>query len=204
MSMMVFPVSLTPEEQKRMAARYHFRQTDLSEIEALYGEVLPLIQVQVCYLFQDQTMLCAVTLGEGFDRLQEAYSQRQAVWEAYLLECIGSMLLEKAYEQITDVVLRETGQFLYRLDFPGSDLPFSKMQEILQNLAKEEENIPVSCNEYCILLPKKSVVFSGRLGKERVDGCICTNCPRKSCEGRQTDRKEKDAFHAGETGKEQA
>ncbi len=202
MSQVFFLVSLTREERNRMAKRYHFRKTDLSRIEVLYEEALPLVQVQVCYMFQSQTVLCAVTLGEGFDRLQERYSQAQAVSDTYILECIGSMLLEKAYEQIAAEVLRETGQFLCRMEFPGSDLPLAKMQEILQNLAKEEGILPVSCNEYFMLLPKKSVVFLGRLGKERAAGCICTNCPRKNCESRQADRKEKDAFRMPERGKE--
>ena len=130
-------------------------------------------------------MQCAVTLGERIDALQELYTQAGALTEAYMLECLGCALLDKACDQLENMIYQETGLYMQEYDFPGSEIPIQKMQEILQNLSEAIEDFPISCNEQFVMQPKKSVTFRGGLGLTRRTRSLCASCTNKDCESRQ-------------------
>lgn len=181
----VLSLCLTEDEQRELAERYHFDQAGLARMTILYQAVLPLLRPQTCFTIREQKVFCVVTLGAGIDQIQEKCSREGALLDAYILDCIGSFLLEKAYQQINMLVFKESGLFLQDLSFPGSDLPITKMQEILQNLTNKLEKLPISCNMACVLTPKKSVVFMAGLGEKRQDCGICAMCSRVDCENRR-------------------
>lgn len=234
MKKVTLQVTLTQKELIEMADRYHFDREALPQIEALYRAVLPLLRISAVYRllsFADAcacagdtgmvfghspfaaVCACAVTLGEGIDRLQELYSGAGAVWEDYILECLGNTLLEKTYERLGVMIWQETGLYLNGYRFPGSDMPIEKEKDILQKLKKvteapgpkettevsekvTEEDFPVTCSEVYTLRPKKSVVFLGILG-EKKSGCgICDSCGRAECEYRKEMEARKDTGKA--------
>lgn len=200
MKRVALSVSLTKEERKMLAVRHHFSLPELTRIEALYEAALPLIQAQVCFAVAAETdleggrtparpesgtpVMCAVTLGGKIDALQELYGSVGALQDDYILECLGSGLLEKAYEQLDGLIWQETGLFLNSYEFPGADMPLERMRDMLEKLSAGEADFPVSCNEVCLLQPKKSVVFMGRLGEKRTACGVCQSCPKKDCENR--------------------
>ena len=128
--------------------------------------------------------LCAVTLGSGIDDMQALYGGAEAVMDDYILECLGSTLLEKAYEELAGVLRRETGMFLNRYLFPGSQTELSQIAEIVGRLSAGGERIPVSYSTEFVLTPKKSVVFIGILEAEKAGCGICADCPKMDCENR--------------------
>lgn len=133
----------------------------------------------------ERAALCAVTLGNGIDDMQALYGGAEAVMDDYILECLGSALLEKAYEELAGVLRRETGLFINHYLFPGSQTELSQVAEIVGRLSAGGERIPVSYNTEFVLTPKKSVIFIGIL-EEKKAGCgICTDCPKTDCENRK-------------------
>jgi len=193
-------VSLTGGELKELVRRCHFDMAALPQIGALHGALFPLLHTEGIYDIsagaldgyvggispsEKERCLCVVTLGNDFDRLQELYGEAGAVWEEYILECLGNSLLEKAYGQLGRRIWQDTGLFLNAYYFPGSDMPIGAVKDILRELSAGEEDFPVSCNEAYTLRPGKSVVFIGGLG-EKKDGCgICDNCRNEDCEYRR-------------------
>ena len=181
-------LSLTEKEFCELAGRYHFDQAGLARIRILHEAILPLLCPQACYTIKEREVFCAVTLGEGIDRMQESCSLADELLDVYILDSIGASLLEKAYEQLHIRLFEETGLYLQYFAFPGSELPMTKMQEILQNLTGQLEKLPISCNPACMLTPKKSVVFMAELGEKRQDHGICfccAMCSRSTCKNRR-------------------
>lgn len=133
----------------------------------------------------EKAALCAVTLGSGIDDMQALYGGAEAVMDDYILECLGSALLEKAYEELAGVLRRETGMFLNRYLFPGSQTELSQVAEIVGRLSAGGERIPVSYNTEFVLTPKKSVVFIGILEAKKAGCGICADCPKTDCENRK-------------------
>ncbi len=211
MKKQTFQIALTPKELNEMAGRYHFDGEALPQIEALYRTVLPLLRTEAVYrLLQNGKLAslhmpftdvcaCAVTLGAGIDRLQELYSEVGAVWENYILECIGNTLLEKAYEKLSALIWQETGLYLNEYRFPGSEMPIETVKEILQELSEGKAS-SIVYNEVYTLQPKKSVVFLGILGERKRECSVCNGCGRMECECRKRSvhKKDEEAFRKSE------
>lgn len=184
-------VSLTEEEREEMAVRCHFDRAELPKISAFYEAVLPLVRAQACFCMAaperagEKAALCAVSLGQKFDALQELYSSVEAVSEAYILECIGNMLLEKACERLADILGRETGLFPETCRFPGSHMPIEEMGDMIKELSAGEKDFFITCSESYCLQPKKSVIYLGILGKCKTERHMCEDCPKKDCENRR-------------------
>ena len=179
---------MTENDRRWFAGRHHFGMEEMPRIDAMYLAILPLLRAQGCYGIQEGIVQCAVTLGERLDALQELYTQAGALTEAYMLECLGCALLDKACDQLENMIYQETGLYMQEYDFPGSEIPIEKMQEILQNLTGQLEKLPISCNPACMLTPKKSVVFMAELGEKRQDHGICfccAMCSRSTCKNRR-------------------
>jgi len=181
------PVHLTACEQREMAGRYHFGEEALPQIDALYGALLPLVQARAYYdvTWDGKKVFCAVTLGENIDAMQALYGSVEAVLEEYVLDCLGNALLEQAYGLLGEALCRETGLYLNRYEFPGSQLPIERVGEIVRILSAGIDNFPISYNEAYVLLPKKSAVFVGVLEKRKTEISMCQSCPNIHCEGRK-------------------
>jgi hypothetical protein len=176
---------MTENDRRWFAGRHHFGMEEMPRIDAMYLAILPLLRAQGCYGIQEGIVQCAVTLGERIDALQELYTQAGALTEAYMLECLGCALLDKACDQLENMIYQETGLYMQEYDFPGSEIPIEKMQEILQKLSEAIEDFPISCNEQFVMQPKKSVTFRGGLGLTRRTRSLCASCTNKDCESRQ-------------------
>lgn len=176
---------MTENDRRWFAGRHHFGMEEMPRIDAMYLAILPLLRAQGCFGMQEGIVQCAVTLGDRIDALQELYTQAGALTEVYMLECLGCALLDKACDQLENVIYQETGLYMQEYDFPGSEIPIEKMQEILQNLSEAIEDFPISCNEHFVMQPKKSVTFRGGLGLTRRTRSLCASCTNKDCESRQ-------------------
>lgn len=184
-------VELTKQDRIELAERYHFKESDLPEIDMLYDALYPLTDAEVCYRIWPElekgkrAAICVVTLGAGVDAMQEIYTQSEEMLQVYMLECLGSTMLEKAYKQVENILLLETGLHVSRYQFPGNETPVEQVQDILGEMSVRMEDMPVSCSEACVMSPKKSVVYIVGLEKEKADACICDTCQKKDCAHRQ-------------------
>lgn len=163
-----------------------------------------------CRYMEGQPAYCAVTLGAGIDRLQERCSSSGDVSGAYMLECLGSVLLQKAYHIVDELIHRSAGLFVQRYIFPGDgELPLSENAGILERIraagsgestgaddgssigmecsreADAADSPAVSCNGSYVLTPQKSVAFAAVLGADRKDRHLCAACPSVTCPNRK-------------------
>lgn len=234
-------IQLNREELLAAAADWHFGSEVFPEFQERYRALLPFLETQIDVAWEPeadraaadgretpvtdqsstgfrymegQPAYCAVTLGAGIDRLQERCSDSGDMSGAYMLECLGCVLLQKAYDIVDELLRENTGLYVQRYVFPGDgELPLSDNGRILRRIreagdAREagrssdsvrvgkstgEERNPnspaVFCNESYVLMPKKSVVFVAVLGADRTDRHLCDACPSLTCPNRKTGRK---------------
>ena len=209
-------IQLNREELLAAAADWHFGSEVFPEFQERYRALLPFLETQIDVAWEPEelTAYCAVTLGAGIDRLQERCSDSGDMSGAYMLECLGCVLLQKAYDIVDELLRENMGLYVQRYVFPGDgELPLSDNGRILRRIreagdAREagrssgsgrsgkstgEERNPyspaVSCNESYMLTPQKSVVFVAVLGADRTDRHLCDACPSLTCPNRKTGRK---------------
>lgn len=186
---------LTKEEREDMINRYHFQESDLSQIHALYQALHSLTDAEVYYRIWPEIQkgkraaLCVVTLGSGVDAMEEIYTDAEELLRVYILECLSNAMLEKTYQQIEDILFQETGLYVSKYQFPGTDVALEQVREILKEMSVKNEELPVTCNESCVMSPKKSVVFIVGLEEEKIDVCICDNCTKKDCAHRRESKR---------------
>lgn len=136
---------------------------------------------------EDKRLAVIVTLGSGFDMLQERYMQRGRLSEGYMLECIGMELLCNAYEQTAERIYGRTGMWISGFDFLGDREPLSRMTEIFQKIQPRE----IQYNQAYMLTPKKTVIFLTDLCEKRKESyChVCTDCGNMNCPNRKTEER---------------
>ena len=121
-----------------------------------------------------------ISLGEGIDRLQDAYSEKGELTSAYMVEILAGELLLIAYTAYNQYMERTTDCHVARYYFPGSEkeYPLTMISSILSRLST-----PVICNECYCMIPKQSVAFLALLTKDKSVRCpgICVGCGRKDC-----------------------
>ena len=230
-------MQLNREELLAAAENWHFDRGAFPEFQEMYRALLPLLKTQIdvawepdadrvatdgrktpvadqsgagCRYMAGQSAYCAVTLGAGIDRLQERCSHSGDVSGAYMLECLGSVLLQKAYDIVDELLRENTGLFVQRYVFPGDgELPLSENGRILERIrgagsgesagpdggssigmesireAGVADPPAVSCNGSYVLTPQKSVVFVAVLGADRKDRQLCDACPSVTCPNRK-------------------
>lgn len=209
-------IQLNREELLAAAEDWHFDRGAFPEFQERYRALLPFLETQIDVAWEPEelTAYCAVTLGAGIDRLQERCSDSGDMSGAYMLECLGCVLLQKAYDIVDELLRENTGLYVQRYVFPGDgELPMSENAGILERIREagnargagqssdsvragkstgEERtaDIPaVSCNASYVLTPQKSVVFIAVMGKDRKDRNLCDACPAVNCPNRKTGRK---------------
>ena len=205
-------IQLNREELLAAAENWHFDRGAFPEFQEMYRALLPLLktQIDVAWEPEELTAYCAITLGAGIDRLQEQCGEDGDVSDAYMLECLGSVLLQKAYDIVDELLRENTGLFVQRYVFPGDgELPLSENGRILERIrgagsgesagpdggssigmesireAGVADPPAVSCNGSYVLTPQKSVVFVAVLGADRKDRQLCEACPSVTCPNRK-------------------
>lgn len=192
---------LTETERRKMAERYQFQESDYPEIDTLYDALYALTEAEVCYRIWPgldkgkREAVCVVTLGSGVDAMQEIYTQAEELMNVYILDCLGSAMLEKAYRQVEDILLEETGLHVSSYHFPEDAVTLERIREIVKEMSIQFQDMPVSCNEACMMNPKKSVVYTVSLEEEKQETCICDSCTRKDCIHRRGKKRIIDYFH---------
>lgn len=121
-----------------------------------------------------------LTLGEGVDRLQDRYREKENMTAVYMAEVISNELLMKSYEAYDRMLAETTAYRVKAFHFPGSEkaYPLSDIGKILRMLGA-----PVQCLKSFCMVPKKSVVFYAELTKEKGDVCqtVCQTCEKRNC-----------------------
>lgn len=180
--------SFNRKDFQALIHKYHFEDRDFASLEALERALRPLLRAKAYYVFKKQDEVVAyedyaavfLTLGDGVDALQELYLRRECVSEAYMLECLASELLMKAYEECVEYLQKESGKWAVKIDFLGDSYPL----ELMQELYKEFPEIEITYNEQFVLSPKKSVVFLLPVSTEKTQknpSHICADCKNKVC-----------------------
>ena len=121
-----------------------------------------------------------LTLGEGVDRLQDRYRERENMTAAYMAEVISNEILMKSYEAYDRMLAETTDYRVKEFHFPGSEeaYPLSDIGKILDML-----DAPVQCLTSFCMVPRKSVVFYAELTREKGNACrsVCQTCEKRSC-----------------------
>lgn len=183
---------------KKVCEKYHYEEIHLRELQAVAGEMLPLMRREafweVCtpWIWNGEEKTdtvyegVAMTLGTALDCLQENYHNEGMLSKSYMLETLASELLLHGYSAYNRHVRDVSGWHVARYYFPGSEksLPLEMLPNILSRFS-----VQVSCNEAFCMLPKKSVVFLAELTQDEKVQCegICVGCRNMKCSNRMED-----------------
>lgn len=161
--------------------RYHFEETDRELLDATGRFLTEMITVEAGMIYQEEKVVCVVTLGSLFDRLSELVAESGHLLLAYSMECFGMELLSKAYEKMNELVYQETGRWMGEYHFLGQENP----GEIQQSLAAFP-NLAIAW-EKGMLYPLKSVIFTAEYKEKREQsGChSCEQCDNVTCSFRK-------------------
>ena len=178
-------IQLADAQYREICMRYHFREEDLDTVRRI-GSLTEQSAEPVFYydIFGEcgeagDTAAVIVTLGNGVDMLQDGYTERERLTDAYMVECIGMELLKEAYGQAAERIHVHTGRWISGFSFVGDAVPFPYMERIFDRLAPDA----VSFNQAYMLTPKKTVVFLTELCTERRNSyChVCADCSYLAC-----------------------
>ena len=193
---------LTGEEMEQALKRYHFPTEEREEFLDLQDKIREVLQAQgilltlpvklrqspVTYgrqmLQNRDTMLGAITLGEGYDELQQAYTKERQVGQAYRMETLGMEYLRRCYEWFNQAV------GLDGKGYPGAYHYLESAQEICRacDYLAEKQFTVLHCNAQGVLIPAKSVIFKTELHREKRESCAhsCEICRAVHCSFRQS------------------
>ena len=181
------------------ARKNGYGREDLPELSRIAGEVVRESGRKGSFtskLLQEEAegkrpvTVSVLTLGEGVDRLQDRYRERENMTAAYMAEVISNEILMKSYEAYDRMLAENTDYRVKEFHFPGSEeaYPLSDIGKILDML-----DAPVQCLKSFCMVPRKSVVFYAELTKEKGNACrsVCQTCEKRSClYRREENRKE--------------
>ena len=192
---------LTEEELQPIMERFHFPETERGEFLLLQGQIKEVLQCRgilltlpeeirqeaVPYgkmvLHRQDTVLGAITLGEGYDRLQKDYTEKQQLSQSYRMEMLGMEYLQKGYVLFNEAVHAEG------LGYPGEYHYLEEAQQILQacTYLKSKQFMAIDYNRYGVLTPSKSVIFKASLKQGTGQNCTntCANCTAIHCSFRR-------------------
>lgn len=183
-------VQLNEEDLRKLIHRYRFSESDFSRLSAIFQALEPIVQPRAYYVWKQKEdpvtyedyAIVFLSLGDGVDALQEVYLEREAVTEGYMIECLASELLSKAYKECVRLLQAERGKWAEKIDFLGDTYPL----ELIEGFYADFEGMPITFNAQYVLQPKKSVVFllpmhPTQEGKENAPCHICGNCKNTDC-----------------------
>ena len=191
MRTMDLEAGLDPEDIQGVIKRYGFARSDLPLLTALARVLRPLARCRAYYIWKrkeepvayEDFAVVFLSLGEGVDALQEVYLEREAVSEGYMIDCLASEWLAKAYGECVARLQSESGKQAVKIDFLGDTYPLSLMEKWYGEFA----GMPVTFNAQYVLRPKKSVAFllpmeAAQEGcREKAAAHICKNCGNENC-----------------------
>lgn len=171
------------------ARKNGYGREDLPELSRIAGEVVRESGRKGSFtskLLQEEAegkrpvTVSVLTLGEGVDRLQDRYRERENMTAAYMAEVISNEILMKSYEAYDRMLAETTDYRVKEFHFPGSEeaYPLSDIGKILDMLYA-----PVQCLTSFCMVPRKSVVFYAELTREKGNVCrsVCQTCEKRSC-----------------------
>lgn len=169
--------------------RYHFKKSEKKDILMLYRQLAPRVHASFHHVIDDKTIYVVVTLGDAFDSFQESFLQKGEIEKGFIIDCLGTELLARAYEEVDKKIYEKTGLYVGNYIFAGSDkMPLEELAVVMKKLGQKI----VKCNEAFVLVPKKSVVFAAHLHKRRTnkhsdcENCSAVKCPMRKGEAKAT------------------
>lgn len=176
--------------------KFHYGEEQFAALKAVAEEMLPIMRREAFWEKaavsgdegdRDDSGVAyeevAMSLGQGIDDLQDAYSRKGMLLESYMLETLASELLMQGYSAYNRLVGAEGTWHVARYHFPGSEaaFPLEMLPEMLRKLSGR-----VRCNSCFYMEPKKSVAFVAELTRDEKRRCegICIGCGSADCPNR--------------------
>lgn len=138
---------------------------------------------QVCGYIREaeQVALFLCTAGEDFTRMTNALNEQGDIMEAYLLDAIGSLTVEKTMDKIQEILKNEAHNRHLKISnrySPGyCNWPLSDQKALFELIGENPTGISLS--DSCLMTPRKSVsgiIAIGKHLKHHKYGCeICNN-----------------------------
>ena len=97
--------------------RYHFEEKDWELAGAAARFLSGMVKVRAAVENRGDHAVCAVTLGGGYDELEDVVERSGNLFLAYCVECLGMEFLEQAYERLNQAVHDEQGKWLGNYHF---------------------------------------------------------------------------------------
>ncbi len=138
---------------------------------------------QVCGYIKEanQAAFFLCTAGEGFTQMANRLNEQGDIMEAYIMDAIGSLTVEKAMDKIQGELKTQVGKNGLKISnrySPGyCNWPLSDQKTLFDLIG--ENTTGISLTDSCLMIPRKSV--SGVIGigqelKHHNYGCaICNN-----------------------------
>ncbi|MCM1499933.1 MAG: hypothetical protein NC124_15830 [Clostridium sp.] len=194
-----YKLSISADEYrfKNFIERYHFDEKDTELVSAAVVFVSEIIRVTSAIGYEEQRVICAVTLGEQYDVLVNMAEEAGNLLLSYCLECFGMEMLSKSYEKMNEKVFADSGKWIGDYCFLDMDSPELSGQKGLpaeDGDGKVFRTVLDACGiswRKGMLHPLKSVLFTAAYRTDRAAGeCgSCEQCDRLTCTFRQTIQK---------------
>lgn len=176
---------------KQVSEKYHYLPKDLPDLLIVAEQMQERILAEASFDVGEsreptEEGLCrgvVMTLGDGVDRMQDAYTEAGRLTESFMVEALGNEVLLRAYAVWNHWIEEKTDYHVAKYIFLGNNEahPLEKLPQFLTEVSDV-----VTCNESYFMIPKKSVAFYALLTREdgvRCEG-ICQSCGRKDCQNR--------------------
>ena len=160
--------------------RYHFENQE-TLIQTLYRQLIRRIEPVVYYEYNypsDGQMTVTISLGDWPDTAMEQFQAEGNYSKAYAVECLCLQILSHSYEQLKEIVHRETRGFLTDMIFCDE----KELSFLIPTLQTRWPDFPVMITDSFALLPSKTVVFYG-ICKDVPSDCshTCDRCTNTDC-----------------------
>lgn len=169
----------------KASKRYHFDEHQKLFYE-IYKKLVKQIQPVLYYnyeYFDRNRMIGIISLGTAPDSFIDRYQHQERFLEAYAVDCLSLELLSCSYKQLKEIVYREQRQFLENMHFCDTE----ELIALIPKLKQSWSSFPITVNDSGALLPSKTVVFYGYLGRQTCSfEHACKTCSRQDCIFRAT------------------
>lgn len=186
-------IDLCATDLRDICGRYHFGDIGFPLLMEIYKKYFKNNMVSAYFAWsKKETDRASVlmTLGKKVDDIQNRFMEEGRLSEAYMMECIATEQLAKAYAKGDDFLHEKTGLWCGKYEFPGTERPMEDIAEIVDAFDQEE----IFYNAAYVLMPKKSVAYTVLMQEEEPDmrreQALCTGCGREGCERRMMNSEE--------------